>query len=245
MFDPRMAAKVALVTGANKGIGLEIARGLAQHDCAVLVAARDRTRGERAVTELSAHGGEFHYLQLDVTDESSIDEAARWIDERFGRLDILVNNAGITDRPVAGPPSETDVAAMRAVYETNVFGIVAVTNALLPLLRRSPAGRIVNVSSGLSSISAHAAPDSALGCFLAYGSSKSALNAITVQYGKELRDTAIKVNACAPGYCATDLNGHRGHRTPAQGAKVAIDLALLGADGPTCGFFSEDGAVPW
>jgi NAD(P)-dependent dehydrogenase (short-subunit alcohol dehydrogenase family) len=240
-----MATKLALVTGANKGIGLEIARGLAQHGCAVLVAARDRARGEQAVAELSADGGDFHYLQLDVTDESSIAAAARSMDERFGRLDILVNNAGITDRPVAGPPSETDVAAMRAVYETNVFGVVAVTNAVLPLVRRSPAGRIVNVSSGLSSITAHAAPDSALGCFLAYGSSKSALNAITVQYGKELRHTAIKVNACAPGYCATDLNGHRGGRTPAQGAKVVVDLALLDETGPTCGLFDENGALPW
>jgi NAD(P)-dependent dehydrogenase (short-subunit alcohol dehydrogenase family) len=240
-----MTARVALVTGANKGIGREIARGLAQYGCAVLVAARDRARGEQAVAELGADGGEFHFVRLDVTDESSIDEAARWIGERFGRLDILVNNAGITDRPVPGPPSETDVSAMRTVYETNVFGVVAVTNALLPLLRRAPAGRIVNVSSGLASISANAAPDSTSGCFLAYASSKSAVNAITVQYGKELRDTPIKVNACEPGYTATDLNGHRGLRTPAQSARVVVDLALLGDDGPTCGYFDENGARPW
>ncbi|MCO5970844.1 SDR family oxidoreductase [Actinoallomurus soli] len=240
-----MASKLALVTGANKGIGFEIARGLARHDCAVLVAARDRARGEQAVAALRDDGGEFHYVRVDVTDASSIAEAAGWIEERFGRLDILVNNAGITDRPVPGPPSETDLPAMRAVYETNVFGVVAVTNALLPLLRRSPAGRIVNVSSGLASISAYAAPDSAMPPYLAYASSKSALNAITVQYGKELRDTAIKVNACEPGYTATDLNEHRGLRTPAQSAKVAIDLALLGEDGPTCGYFDENGPLPW
>jgi NAD(P)-dependent dehydrogenase (short-subunit alcohol dehydrogenase family) len=134
---------------------------------------------------------------------------------------------------------------MRAVYETNVFGVVAVTNAMLPLLKRSPAARIVNVSSGLASITGHAAPNSSMPYFLAYGSSKSAVNAITVQYARELRDTAIKVNACAPGYCATDLNAHQGHRTPAQGARVAIDLAMIGEDGPTGGYFDENGALPW
>ncbi|MEV5706597.1 SDR family oxidoreductase [Actinoallomurus sp. NPDC052274] len=240
-----MTSKLALVTGANKGIGFEIARGLARHDCAVLVAARDRTRGEQAVAALNDEGGEFHSVRLDVTDESSVAEAAHWIEERFGRLDILVNNAGITDSPVPVPPSETDVSAMRTVYETNVFGVVAVTHALLPLLRRSPAGRIVNVSSRLASIGSHAAPDSTVPSYLAYASSKSALNAVTVQYGKELRDTAIKVNACEPGYTATDLNGHRGVRTPEQSAKVAIDLALLGEDGPTCGYFDENGPLPW
>ncbi|WP_433182234.1 SDR family oxidoreductase [Actinoallomurus sp. CA-150999] len=240
-----MATKTALVTGANKGIGLEIARGLAQHGCAVLVSSRDRNRGEQAVAALSAEGGEFHHVRLDVTDESSIAEAARWIGDRFGRLDILVNNAGISDRPVSGPPSETDVAAMRAVYETNVFGVVAVTNAMLPLLGRSPAGRIVNVSSRLASIGMHAAPDSTLPAFLAYGSSKSALNAVTVQYAKELRQTAIKINAVEPGHCATDLNEYRGARTPAQGAKVAVELALVGEDGPTGGYFDENGPLPW
>ncbi|MEV5754104.1 SDR family NAD(P)-dependent oxidoreductase, partial [Actinoallomurus sp. NPDC052308] len=166
-----MTSKLALVTGANKGIGFEIARGLARHDCAVLVAARDRTRGEQAVAALNDDGGEFHYVRLDVTDESSVAEAARWIEERFGRLDILVNNAGITDSAVPVPPSETDVSAMRTVYETNVFGVVAVTHALLPLLRRSPAGRIVNVSSRLASIASHAAPDSTVPSYLAYASS--------------------------------------------------------------------------
>ncbi len=244
-------ATVALVTGANKGIGRQIALGLARAGHVVLASSRDRVRGERAVAELSAEGGEFphafQHVPLDVTDESSVRAAAGWIDERFGRLDILVNNAGITDRNDEGgfPPSHTDLAAMRDVYATNVFGVVAVTNAMLPLLRRAPAGRVVNLSTGLASITVNAAPGSPLPLYLAYASSKAALNAITVQYARELRDTAITVNACAPGKCATDLNGHQGARTAAQGAAVVLRLTALDDDVPTGGFFDENGPLPW
>ncbi|HEX3783701.1 MAG TPA: SDR family oxidoreductase [Pseudonocardiaceae bacterium] len=237
------ARTIALVTGANKGIGKEIARGLGQRDLTVLAAARDQRRGEQAVAELAGEGLDVRFIQLDVTDDTSISAAAKQIAEEFGRLDILVNNAGIlTGGPV---PSETDLAVMRKVYDANVFGVVAVTNAMLPLLKLSSAGRIVNVSSGLGSISSHADPNSPLPLYLSYNSSKSALNAITVQYARELLATGIKVNACAPGKCATDLNGHSGERTPAQGAQIAIRLATVDADGPTAGFFDDNGVLPW
>jgi NAD(P)-dependent dehydrogenase (short-subunit alcohol dehydrogenase family) len=173
-----------------------------------------------------------------------VTQAANRISEEFGRLDVLVNNAGIAG-DLQATPSETTLETMRAVYDTNVFGVVTLTNAMLPLLKRSPAGRIVNVSSLLGSISAHATPDSPLSLFLAYNTSKTALLAITLHYARELRDTTVKINACTPGLCATDLNAHLGDRTPAQGAKVAIELATVDGDGPTAGFFDENGPLPW
>ena len=239
-----MTRNVALVTGANKGIGREIARGLAQVGFTVLASARDRQRGARTVAELADDGLDVRFLQLDVTEEPSIFAAADQVAKDFGRLDVLVNNAGIAnDRSVL--PSLTVLDDMRRVYETNVFGVVAMTNAMLPLLKKSRAARIVNVSSQLASISQQAAPNTPLGLSMAYASSKAALNSITVHYARELADTPIKVNACTPGYCATDLNDHTGIRTAAQGAKIAIELAVLAADGPTGGFFDENGPVSW
>ncbi len=185
-------------------------------------------------------------VRLDVTDEASVTAAAQWVDGRHGRLDILVNNAGIVVE-LLGPASATTVALMRQTYETNVFGIVAVTNAMLPLLRRSGSARIVNVSSALGSLAQTSGPDGVWSAYplLAYNSSKSATNALTVQYANELRDTAIKVNATDPGYCATDLNRNSGPRTPAQGAAISVRLALLPDDGPTGKFHNDDGPVPW
>ncbi|GAA3433946.1 SDR family oxidoreductase [Kutzneria kofuensis] len=235
---------MALVTGANKGIGREIARGLGQVGFTVLASARDRRRGAQTVAELADDGLDVRFLQLDVTEEPSVFAAADRVEAEFGRLDVLVNNAGIANE-LGVAPSLTVVDDMRRVYETNVFGVVAVTNAMLPLLRKSEAARIVNVSSRLGSISQQAAPNTELGLFMAYASSKAALNAITVHYARELADTPIKVNACAPGFCATDLNGNLGTRTPAQGAKIAVELAVLAADGPTGGFFDENGPVSW
>jgi NAD(P)-dependent dehydrogenase (short-subunit alcohol dehydrogenase family) len=236
--------RVALVTGANKGIGREIARGLGQLGFTVLASARDRQRGAQTVAELADDGMDVRFLQLDVTEEPSVFGAANRVEEEFGRLDVLVNNAGVANE-LSVPPSMTVLDDMRRVYETNVFGVVSVTNAMLPLLRKSDAARIVNVSSRLGSISQQAAPATPLGLYMAYASSKAALNAITVHYARELADTPIKVNACAPGFCATDLNGNTGIRTPAQGAKIAVELAVLAADGPTGGFFDEDGPVSW
>jgi NAD(P)-dependent dehydrogenase (short-subunit alcohol dehydrogenase family) len=204
-----MTTRIALITGANKGIGLETARQLGARGITVLLGARDEERGiavERALREDPGGGIDARFVRLDVTDAKSAQQAAEWIDSEYGRLDILVNNAGIAR---GNPPSRTDLDAMREVYETNVFGVVMVTNAMLPLLRRSPAGRIVNVSSEVGSITSMTDPSSPLAQMpagLAYPSSKSALNMITAMYAKELRDTPIKVNAANPGYTATDLN---------------------------------------
>jgi NAD(P)-dependent dehydrogenase (short-subunit alcohol dehydrogenase family) len=185
-------------------------------------------------------------VQLDVTDQASIAAAANRIEQEYGRLDILVNNAGILLER-GERPSAVTVDLMRRTYETNLFGVVAVTNAMLPLLRRSAAGRIVNVSSGLGSLTMCTTPGHPYHMYpmLAYNSSKSALNAVTVAYANELRDTPVKVNAADPGYCATDLNGHSGPRTPAQGATAAVRLATVDGDGPTGQFHDEDGIVPW
>ncbi|MEU4693704.1 SDR family NAD(P)-dependent oxidoreductase [Actinoplanes sp. NPDC023714] len=238
--------KVALVTGANKGIGYEVARGIGATGAVVLIGARDAARGAAAAGKLAAEGITAEVVEIDVLDEVSVSAAAARIDREHGRLDILVNNAGIlVERGQA--PSRMPVALLERTYATNVFAVVTVTNALLPLIRRSPAGRIVNMSSGLGSLGITSDPENPYAQFplLAYNSSKSALNAVTVSYANELRNTPIKVNAADPGYCATDMNGHAGPRTPEQGAIAAIRLATLPEEGPTAGFFSEDGAEPW
>jgi NAD(P)-dependent dehydrogenase (short-subunit alcohol dehydrogenase family) len=238
-----MTANIALVTGANKGIGYEIVKQLTELGMTVLLAARDPQRGTDAAKELGVD-----FVQLDVTDAASAQAAAATVEDRFGHLDILVNNAGITggQRQL---PSVADVDLARAVFETNYFGVITVTNAMLPLLHRSEKPRIVNLSSGVGSLANMNDPDSPLSDLppgLAYVPSKTALNSLTVQYAKELRKDGVLVNAADPGWCATDLNNHAGFRTAAQGAAVAVHLATLGADGPTGGFFTDDGAVvPW
>jgi NAD(P)-dependent dehydrogenase (short-subunit alcohol dehydrogenase family) len=253
-----MTTTIALITGANKGIGLETARQLGARGITVLAGARDEERGiaaERALREDLGGGIDARFVPLDVTEAKSVRQAAEWIDSEYGRLDILVNNAGIAR---GNPPSQTDLDAMREVYETNVFGVVMVTNAMLPLLRRSPAGRIVNVSSEVGSITSMTDPKSPLAQIpagLAYPSSKSALNMITAMYAKELRDTPIKVNAANPGYTATDLNRNSGFRSVAEGAEASVHLATLPADGPTGTLWGhlwtsngpQDayGALPW
>jgi NAD(P)-dependent dehydrogenase (short-subunit alcohol dehydrogenase family) len=230
---------IALITGANKGIGYETARLLGACGLTVLVGARDPDRGARAVDELRAGGADAHPVLLDVTDAGSVSQAAGRVREAYSRLDILVNNAGIARGDGSGRPSETTVETLRMVFETNVFAVVAVTNALLPLLRAAPAARIVNVSSEVGSIAAMTDPDSPMWPFasIPYPASKTALNMVTSMYAKELRDTPIKVNAANPGYCATDLNGHSGFRTAEQGAEVVVRLATLPADGPTGTFW--------
>jgi NAD(P)-dependent dehydrogenase (short-subunit alcohol dehydrogenase family) len=237
---------VALVTGANKGIGYEAARGLGETGATVLVGARDTERGAAAAEKLATEGVAAVPVELDVTDPVSVSAAAARVEREYGRLDILVNNAGILLER-GQKPSQLPVEALRQTYATNVYGVVAVTNALLPLIRRALNGRIVNVSSGLGSLSLTSDPHNPYAQFplLAYNSSKSALNALTVAYANELRDTPIKVNAADPGYCATDLNQHSGPRTPTQGATIVVRLATLPDDGPTGGFFTEDGTQPW
>lgn len=247
--------KVALVTGANKGIGRGAAGQLAGLGMTVLIGARDPRRGEEAAAALRAAGGDAHAVTLDVTDPATIQEAAKQVEEGFGHLDVLINNAGITGSGQVSPedardqvPSSVELDMVRAVFETNVFGVIAVTNAMLPLLRRSPAPRIVNVSSHAASLTITSDPDGPLATLLpsaAYTPSKAALTALTVQYANELRKDGILVNAAAPGYVDTDSNNHTGFLTVAQGAAVLVRLATLGADGPTAGFFSQEGPVPW
>lgn len=238
--------RVALVTGANKGIGLETARQLGRRGMTVLVGARDPARGEAAAGQLRDEGLDARFVQLDVTDSASIAAAARAIAAAPGRLDVLVNNAGIAIG--RAKPSETDLDEVRRCFEVNVYGVVAVTQAMLPLLRRaSPPARIVNVSSGVGSLTHHADPhwEHAWITAVAYPASKAALNMVTLQFAKELRDTGIKVNAADPGYTATDLNGHRGTQTVEEGARASVRLATLDEDGPTGGYFDADGPVPW
>ncbi len=235
--------KIALITGANKGIGKEIARQLGGLGMKVLVGVRDSGRGEEAVTELKAGGVDAEAIHIDVTDEASIIEAARQIDEKFGRLDVLINNAGIALETT----SVLDMDVLRRTYDTNVFGVFAVTKAMLPLLKKSAAGRIVNMSSGLGSLTQNSDPNWPFAAVkpLAYNSSKAALNMMTVVFAAELKDTPIKVNSADPGYTATDLNQNRGTRTVEQGAIAAVRLATLPADGTTGGYYDEDGIVPW
>jgi NAD(P)-dependent dehydrogenase (short-subunit alcohol dehydrogenase family) len=241
-------AKVALVTGANKGIGYAIAHGLASRGVTVLLGARDESRRAAAVSRLAADGLEVHGIPLDVTDQSTIDRAAARVDERFGRLDILVNNAGITGGE-AQVPGAGGLAEVRRVFDVNVFGVIAVTDAMLPLLLRSTGARVVNVSSSVGSLADMTAADGGalaeMPALLGYPVSKTALNALTAQYAKHVRKDGILVNAVCPGYTATDLNGFAGNRTAEQGAAIAVELALVGADGPTAGFFDDAGAVAW
>jgi NAD(P)-dependent dehydrogenase (short-subunit alcohol dehydrogenase family) len=232
-----MTNKTALITGANKGIGLETARQLGAQGMTVLVGARDAKRGTEAERELRECGIDARFVQLDVTDAASIERAAAWIDAEYGCLDVLVNNAGTpTVSRERRPLGETSLADMRAVYEVNVFGLVAVTDAMLPLLRRASAARIVNVSSEVGSITGQSDPGHPLRqmpASVTYPSSKAAVDMITAMYAKGLKDTPIKVNAANPGWTATDFNGNSGFRTAAEGAEPSVYLATLPDDGPS------------
>jgi NAD(P)-dependent dehydrogenase (short-subunit alcohol dehydrogenase family) len=238
--------RIALITGANKGIGLEICRQLGREGAVILVGARDKKRGQAATAQLKAEGIDAHLLILDVTHQPSITRAASWIQSEYGRLDILVNNAAVA-HDTSLKPSEIPLDTIREVFEPNFFGAVAVTQRLLPLLRQSAGGRIVNLSSSLGSLATMADASSFGGEFrvLGYGASKAALNAFTVMLAHELRDTAIKVNSVHPGWIKTDMGGEEAPGTVAQGADTAVWLATLPADGPSGGFFFERKPFPW
>lgn len=238
---------IALVTGANKGIGYEIAAGLGALGWSVGVGARDRHRREAAVEKLRAGGADAFGVALDVTDDASVAAAAALLEEQAGRLDVLVNNAAVTGG-MPQEPTRVDPDAVRTAVETNVIGVIRVTNAMLPLLRRSASPRIVNMSSSVGSLTLQASETSGVAASpvsAAYAPSKSFLNAVMLQYVKELRGSNILINAGCPGYTATDLNGFQGVRTPEQGAAIALRLATLPDDGPTGGFFDDAGVVPW
>lgn len=234
----------ALVTGANKGIGYAIAEQLGATGMRVLVGARSDTGRDEAVERLRASGVDAHGVQIDVTSDESVADAAAEVEERFGRLDVLVNNAGISGPfdPVTWTqdPTTLDLDVVRQVVDVNVYGVVRVTNAMLPLLRRSPAPRIVNASSSMGSLGRQPGPVMA-----AYAPSKTFLNGITTQYARAFADTPVIVNAACPGLVATDFNGFSGDRTAAQGAATAVRLATLPDDGPRGGFFEDAGVVPW
>lgn len=236
--------KTALVTGANKGIGYEIAAGLARLGFRVGVGARDTGRRNEAVEKLRAEGLDVFGVPLDVTDDASVAAAASQLDQQGG-LDVLVNNAAITGG-MPQEPSKVSAEQLLEVVDTNVIGVIRVTNAMLPMLRLAGSPRIVNVSSTVGSLTLQTAQAEAVGPIsAAYSPTKSYLNAVTIQYAKELADTGILVNAGCPGFVATDLNGHRGTRTPEQGAAIFLQLATLPDDGPNGTFSDDTGAQPW
>jgi NAD(P)-dependent dehydrogenase (short-subunit alcohol dehydrogenase family) len=246
---------VALVTGANQGIGLQIAKDLVAQGYTVLVGSRDFDRGESAAKSID---GDARAVQLDVTDSSSISAAAERVRTELGRLDVLVNNAaisnagrlkGITVEEYSRTtrPSTVNLNEMRAVFETNVFGVIAVTQAMLPLLREAPAARIVNVSSGAGSLTRNSDPTFPYRSIFGpvYPASKTALNAVTLAMAIELESTNIKVNAACPGYTKTNLNNYSGTQTVEEGAVEPVRLALIGADGPNGTFSNAAGPLPW
>jgi NAD(P)-dependent dehydrogenase (short-subunit alcohol dehydrogenase family) len=238
--------KIALITGANKGIGLDIARQLGAKGVTVIVGARDAGRGQAAVDLLRSENLNAHFVQFDVTDARSITQAALTIRAQHGRLDILVNNAGISDA-ADGAPSAASIDAARRLFETNFFGPLTVIQAMLPLLRVAPGARIVNMSSSLGSMAVNGDPANRyyMARQIGYNASKAALNMLTVQLAEELRDTGIVVNAACPGYVSTDLNGHTGYLSTDEAAKVPVRLALL-ADGRVNGKLVDAcGAVAW
>jgi NAD(P)-dependent dehydrogenase (short-subunit alcohol dehydrogenase family) len=229
---------ITLITGANKGLGFEAARRLVELGHTVYIGARDSAKGEVAAKTLGAR-----FVQLDVTDDGTVATAAEEIRRREGRLDVLVNNAGISGGFV--PVDELTADAVRHVYETNVFGIVRVTQAMLPLLRASESPVIVNVSSGLGSFGTVTNPERGESRYasVAYASSKSAVTMMTIQYSKAL--PGLRINAVDPGYTATDLNGNSGHQTVSQGTDAIVRLATIGADGPTGTVQDAAGILPW
>ena len=238
--------KIALITGANKGIGYEVARQLGREGITVLIGARNPQLGEAAAAKLKVDGADAHFIELDVTRPETIAKAAERIRAERGRLDILINNAGVVDKG-DGPPSVADLDAVRRVLDVNFFGVLAVTQAMLPLVRKAASGRIVMVSSGLGSLTWNADPNWPFAAIkpLGYNGSKAILNMLTVQLAWELRDTPVKVNTVNPGYTATDLNGNSGTQTIEEGAAETVRQSLVPDDAPTGGFFETGGVVPW
>jgi NAD(P)-dependent dehydrogenase (short-subunit alcohol dehydrogenase family) len=243
---PTPTKKIALVTGANKGIGRAIAAQLAKAGMTVLLGARNPAAGEEAAAQLRKESLDVEFIQLDLVQPATIEATAASIASRFQRLDVLVNNAAILDSG-DGPPGVASLESVKRTFDTNFHGTLAVTQAMLPLLRKAEQARIVNLSSGLGSLEMNSDPKWGFADFkfIGYCASKAALNMMTVQLACELRDTGIKVNAVSPGYVDTDMNQHRGTLTVEQGAAEPVRLALLSADGPTGGFFGDGGRYPW
>jgi NAD(P)-dependent dehydrogenase (short-subunit alcohol dehydrogenase family) len=239
--------RIALITGANKGIGLETARQLGKQDIIILVGARDLKKGEAAVSELRREGIDARALEIDVSQPASVRKSVGNVEREFGRLDILINNAGVMLDDDKKKVSEQTLEAWRKTFDTNLFGLIDTTQAFLPLLRKSSAGRIVNLSSILGSITYHATPGSPVydSKMPAYNVSKSAVNAYTVQLAYELKDSKIKVNAAHPGWVKTEMGGEGATMEITDGAKTSVALATLGEDGPNGTYVHMGETLPW
>jgi len=241
--------KVAFITGANKGLGLETARQLGKLGIAVVIGSRDLEKGVAAAQKLKSEGTAAEAIRFDVTNPADYQAVYDFLDKHYGRLDILVNNAGIARENFLGgnQTSTTSAEVLHDTFDTNFFGAIQVTQTLLPLLRKSPAGRIVNLSSILGSLTLHATPGSPIydAKAFAYDASKAALNSFTVHLAHELRDTKIKVNSAHPGWVKTDMGTDAAPMEIPDGAKTSVRLATLPADGPTGGYFHMNDALPW
>jgi NAD(P)-dependent dehydrogenase (short-subunit alcohol dehydrogenase family) len=242
------ATKIALISGANKGIGLETARQLGKQGITVILGARDQAKGAAAAEELEAEGIDVRAVKLDVENPDDVKAVAETIEKEFGRLDILINNAGVMYEPIGGNNTSTvSEETLRKTFDTNFFSVIAVTKALLPLLKKSDAGRIVNVSSILGSLTLHATEGSPIyeAKALAYDASKAAQNVFTIHLAHELKGTKIKVNSAHPGWVKTDMGTDAAPMDIADGAKTEVELATLGPDGPTGGFFHMGDTISW
>lgn len=247
-----MSGKVAFITGGNRGIGLETAFALSKAGVNVVIGSRGLKQGNEAIAELRSRGANASVLRFDVDRTADHQSARGYFESNFGRLDILINNAAVAEGsfPGEGPEisaSQVPASVLHSIFETNFFAVVALTNSLLPLIRNSPAGRIVNLSSILGSLTLHADPGSPIydAKHLAYDASKSALNAYTIHLAWELRRTPIKVNSAHPGWVKTEMGGPGATMELADGARTGVQLALLPADGPSGGFFHLGAPLPW
>jgi len=241
--------RIAFISGANRGIGFETARKLGEQGVKVVIGARDQAKGLQAVNSLKASGIDAEYLHYDATLANSAQAVAMALETRFGKLDILINNAGILKEALIGQNNSVSVdqETLKTTFEANFFAVVALTQALLPLLQRSPAGRIVNLSSILGSQTLHSTPDSPIEAAkgLAYNASKTALNMFTIHLAHALKDTAIKVNAAHPGWVKTELGGAQAPMEISDSWKTSVRLATLDEHGPTGAYFHEDQVLPW
>jgi NAD(P)-dependent dehydrogenase (short-subunit alcohol dehydrogenase family) len=236
--------KIALITGANKGLGFEISRQLARQGIKVVMGARDVTKGQVAANQLLQAGFDVEIQCLDVTDSKSIESIRGYLDKKYGKLDILINNAGVC-LDSGQQPSEVSLDTIRKTFETNFFGVVEITQALLPLIHKSEAGRIVNISSGRGSLTQHSDPKCHYAKTLAYNASKTALNSFTVMLSAELKDTAIKVNSADPDWCRTDMGTEAATHSVEEGADTPVWLATLSEDVFSGSFFNSRSPVPW
>lgn len=241
--------KIAFITGGNKGLGLETARQLGKQGVTVVIGARDLAKGQAAAKTLQSEGIHAEAVRFDVTEPADYQAVYDYFDKKYGHLDILINNAGISQEDFMGgnKTSTTSPEVLHDTFDTNFFGVIEITQKLLPLIRKSPAGRIVNLSSILGSLTLHADPSSPIynAKAFAYDASKAALNAFTIHLAHELRDTKIKVNSAHPGWVKTDMGTDAAPMEIPDGAKTSVRLALLPDDGPTGGYFHMNDALPW